>query len=290
MPPSDESRPPVACILLNWNGWRDTIACLAALAEVDYGNLSVMVVDNGSTNDSVARIREAFPEVLLIETDANLGFAGGCNVGIRHALSKGAQYIWLLNNDTEPDPAALRELMNKAATNPKLGAVGSVLMYTQDPGRVQAWGGGRINVWFGRSVHSLTPREDEWFDYITAASILVPRRTLADVGLLDEGFFLYWEDGDWGFRMRGRGWKLGVAAGSTVLHKEHASTGRNRRTIDRYVIASGIRFLKKHSPAPWLAVPLFISLRVCKRLLTGQFRRIGDVTGGIRDYLASHRH
>jgi len=282
------AQPSVACILLNWNGWEDTVACLASLAKLNYRNFSITVVDNGSSNDSVIRIRDAYPEILLLETGRNLGFAGGNNVGIRHAMSQRVDYIWLLNNDTEPHPDALLELVNKAASNPRFGAVGSALMYAHDPSCVQAWGGGRINVWIGRSFHTLVPQDDGWFDYITAASVLIPRQALEDIGLLDEGFFLYWEDGDLSFRLRKKGWKLGVAAGSTVLHKEHASTGRNRRVIDRYVIASGIRFLHKHSPAPWLSIPLFLTSRLWKRLLNGQFRRVGDIAGGIRDYLLAH--
>jgi GT2 family glycosyltransferase len=286
---ADSAQPSVACILLNWNGWEDTVGCLTSLSKLNYRNFLTIVVDNGSSNDSVTRLRDACPEILLLETGRNLGFAGGNNVGIRHAISQRVEYIWLLNNDTEPHPDALTELVNKAASNPRFGAIGSTLMYAHDPNSVQAWGGGRINVWIGRSFHTLVPQEDGWFDYITAASVLIPRRALEDVGLLDDGFFLYWEDGDLSFRLRKKGWKLGVAAGSTVLHKEHASTGRNRRVIDRYVIASGIRFLHKHSPAPWLSIPLFLALRIWKRLLSGQFRRVGDIAGGIRDYLFSGR-
>lgn len=281
--------PAVWCILLNWNGWKDTLSCLAALAAVDYQPLSVIVVDNGSSNDSVSRIREAFPAISLIETGKNLGFAGGNNVGIRRALELGAEYVWLLNNDTEPRPDALRKLVQKALDNPEIGAVGSVLMYEHDPNRVQAWGGGRINLWIGRSHHAFTPKLDGWFDYITAASILMPREALESVGLLDDKYFLYWEDGDLCFRLRGGGWKLGVAADSIVLHKEHASTARNRRMIDRYVIASGIRFLKKHSPLPWVSIPLFIMLRIGKYLLMGRLNRVGDVAGGVNDYWISAR-
>jgi GT2 family glycosyltransferase len=273
--------------VLNWNGWRDTLACLAALRKVTYEKLSIIVVDNASSDESVVRIREAAPEALLLESGSNLGFAGGNNVGIRHALSGKVDYIWLLNNDTEPRPTALAELVAKAASNPRMGEIGSVLLYAHDPTRVQAWGGGRVSLWTGRSEHALCPQDDGWFQYITAASVLLPRAALDEVGLLDEGFFLYWEDGDLSFRLRSRGWQLGVAAESIVLHKEHASTGRNRRLIDRYVVSSGIRFLHKHSPAPWISIALFLSLRICKRLLTGQFSRLGDVTGGIRDYLST---
>lgn len=280
------AQPSVACILLNWNGWRDTLACLSALKNTAYDNLSVIVVDNASSDDSVRRIRTAEPGILLLESGGNLGFAGGNNVGIRRALSDGVDYIWLLNNDTEPEPFALAEMIKKAASNPRLGEIGSILLYAHDATRVQAWGGGRINLWIGRSEHALSPKDDEWFHYMTAASVLIPRAALEDVGLFDDGFFLYWEDGDYGFRLRDKGWLLGVAPKSFVLHKEHASTGRNRRLIDRYVVSSGIRFMRKHAPAPFISITLFLTLRICKRLLTGQFRRLGDISGGIKDYFS----
>jgi len=247
----------------------------------------VIVVDNGSRNDSVERIRAAFPQIPLIETGRNLGFAGGMNAGIRRALEQKVDFIWLLNNDTEPRPEALTALVRKATSHPRFGAVGSVLRYAHEPGTVQAWGGGRVNCWIGRASHATTPQEDEWFDYIVAASMLLPRCALEDVGLLDESFFLYWEDGDLSLRLRARGWKLGVAADSTVLHKEGASTGGDRSKIDRFSTTSGIRFLRKHSRAAWLSIPLFLTLRIGNRLVRGRFRRVGDIVGGVQDYLAS---
>lgn len=286
---SGHAQPPVGCVLLNWNGWRDTVTCLAALARMNYPNLSIVVVDNGSTNGSVARIRAAYPDIPLVETGKNLGFAGGVNAGIRTMLQRHVDFVWLLNNDTEPRPDALAELVRKAVSDPALGAVGSVLLYAHDPETVQAWGGGRINRWIGHASHAVEPREDAWFDYLTAASVLLSRRALEEVGLLDESYFLYWEDGDLSFRLRRHGWKLGVAAGSIVLHKENASSGGDRSKVDRFSTASGIRFLRSYAPLAWLSVPLFLALRIGKRLLMGQFERVADVTGGVRDYLASRR-
>lgn len=277
--------PSVACILLNWNGWKDTLACLRALSRSDYRNMSLLVIDNGSTDGSVEHIRCVYPDIRLIETGRNLGFGAGNNVGLRCALERGAEYVWLLNNDTEPHPGALTALVQKAGSNPTFGAVGSVMRYLHDPKTVQVWGGGRVNLWVGHSFQATSQQDDTWFNYITAASVLLRRRALEDIGLLDEGFFLYWEDGDLSFRLRKGGWTLGVAECSTVLHKTNGSTGRNFRVIDRHFTASGLRFLSKHSPAPWLSIPLFLSLRIGKRLFNGQFTRITDVTRGIRDYL-----
>ena len=126
-PKMNSSQPLVSIILLNWHGWRDTIACLDSLVSQDYNDYRVLVVDNGSTDDSVARIRAAHPEIPIMETGRNLGFSGGCNVGVRRALEDGADYVWLLNNDTTVDPQALSAMVAVAEADPRVGAVGSVL-------------------------------------------------------------------------------------------------------------------------------------------------------------------
>jgi GT2 family glycosyltransferase len=279
--------PRVACIVLNWNGWRDTLACVDSLLQLAHEGLDVIVVDNGSTDESVQRIRAAYPHIPLLETQANLGFGGGTNVGLRHALAGNYEYAWLVNNDAQPQQGALAAMLAKARSNPRLGAIGSRLLYTHDRLQVQAWGGGRINRWIGRPVHATGPQDDAWFDYITCASALFPRRALEEVGLFDESFFLYWEDADLCVRLREHGWQLGVASDSIVLHKENASTGGNRGAVDRYSTTSGIRFLTKHARAPWISVPLFILLRIGKRLVSGQLGRLRSVLAGVRDYHAT---
>lgn len=291
--PADPSaacrRPRVACVVLNWNGWRDTIACLAAIEGLDYDNRTVIVVDNGSADQSVARIREAYPGIQLLGSDRNLGFGGGVNIGMRAALREGAEFIWLLNNDTRPAPAALETLVRKALAEPRLGAVGSVLMYMNAETKVQAWGGGRVNCWLGRATHAKTAREDQWFHYLTAASLLLRREALEMIGLFDDRFFLYWEDTDLSFRLRAAGWGLGVAADSVVLHKVSASSGGDQRKVDRHSTASGIRFLRKHAKIAWISLPLYLLSRFAQRVLRGQFARMADIAGGLRDYLREER-
>lgn len=285
----NSAEPPVTCVILNWNNWRDTVACLKALARTEYGNLQVVVVDNGSTNDSVRRIREAYPDGLLIETGKNLGFAGGNNAGIVLAAKEHADYIWLLNNDTEPAADALTELVKTAQANPRFGAVGSVLVYAHDPNTVQAWGGGKVNRWFGCSSLAVSPKPNQWFDYITAASVLVRRVAFEEVGLLDDRMFLYWEDVEFSCRLRSQGWRLGVAPSAVVRHKENASTAGNSALRDRYYTASGIRFLRAYSPVPCLSVLAFLCKRLAKRLFTGQRRRLASVIRGMQDYLEQER-
>jgi GT2 family glycosyltransferase len=276
--------PKVACIILNWNGWQNTIECLQALDECTYPELAIIVVDNGSTDDSVPKIRAAHAGVLLLESGANLGFAGGNNVGIRHALAHGAEYLWLLNNDTKPAPKALSALVAKALTDRKIGAVASICYYADAPSTVQAWAGARVNLWIGYGPLATEPHEDNWFDSLNGTSMLVSRSAIEDAGLLDEGFFLYWEDTEFCLRLRKRGWRLAAAPDSHVLHKVNASTGGNRIVLDRYSTASGLRLLRLHSAAPHLASFIFLTVRFSRRLLRLQFARCRSVWRGTQDY------
>ena len=259
--------PSVYVIVLNWNNYPYTLGCLASLEKLDYPNYHIIVVDNGSTDDSVRRIRNAYPSVTLLKIEGNVGFAGGNNVGIRYALEQGADYVWLLNNDTRVDPNALTAMVSVAERDPKAGAVGAVLYYMDEPERVQAWGGGRVSLWWGISRHFTAPVPVERIHYITGASLLIRREALEEVGLLDEGFFMYWEDADFGFRLRKAGWKIAVASSARVWHKESASLGKRNPVMDRYFSASAARFFQHHAPYP--VVPILVGFwgRLAKRVI-----------------------
>jgi GT2 family glycosyltransferase len=277
--------PQVGCVIVNWNGWQDTVACLDALRSIEYSRLFVVVVDNGSSDDSVARIQVAHPEVRLVQTGRNLGFSGGNNAGIREVMRGEAKYVWLLNNDTEPARRALLELVRTAESDFRFGAVGSVLHYAEAPQKIQAWGGGWINLWNGYSAHATAPpKPGRRLDFLTAASMLVRRKSLEDVGLMDDRFFLYYEDADLCFRLRKNGWNLGVARDAIVLHKVNASTGKKSSPTDRHFTASAIRFLSQYSPVPLLAAFLFLFRRVLHRTLAGRLEAIRNVWLGVQDY------
>lgn len=270
----------VAIVVLNWNGWQDTIACVASLKALTYGNFEVLVVDNGSTDDSVAEIRSAFPDVTLLLSGANLGFGGGCNVGICHALARGADYVWLINSDATVDPQALTSLVHVADSNPALGSVGSVLYEADQPGQVQLWGGGRVNLWLGRSNHCVVPGP---ISFISGASLLLRRAALEQVGLFDEAlFFMYWEDTDLGFRLANAGWRLAVAENSRVWHKQSASLGLGNPLLDEYATRSCVRFLRRHAPVPAVSIALVLVRMVIKRILVGRPDRLMAVLRGYR--------
>ena len=276
--------PRVWCIILNWNGWRDTVRCLDSLVKCSYPRFTPIVVDNGSTNDSVSHLQIAYPDVQVLQSGSNLGFAGGNNLGIRYALERGADYIWLLNNDTIVDPDALSELVKKTRSSSRTGAVASICYYADDPDRVEAWGGARVNLWIGFGRNSTRPRSDDWFHSLNGTSLLIAREALEDAGLLDEGFFLYWEDTEFCLRLRQRGWQIGAAPASRVLHKVHGSSGGNKLLLDRHQTASGLRLLRLYSRFPRLSMLLFLAMRFTKRVARLQFARCRSVWDGIWEY------
>jgi GT2 family glycosyltransferase len=272
--------PHVFCIIVNWNGWADTLKCLESFNANLYDNVSLLLVDNGSTNESVSRIRSAFPHLEIIESKTNLGFGSGNNLGIRQALQRGASYVWLLNNDTIVKPDTLTELVRVAEADSTLGAVGSVLHYLHAPDEIQAWGGGHVNLWTGTSRHFHGPVPPEQIDFITAASILLPAHVLLQVGLFDERYFMYWEDTDLSFRIRQAGWKLAVAESSFLLHKEGASSGAKSPAFDYYITVNGLRFLKQFAPVPLISSFMIIFPRALKRFMFGEWRRGWAVLSG----------
>ena len=243
--------PLVAIVILNWNGWQDTINCLSSLKISEYQNSRIIIVDNGSTDESVEYIRSANEDITIIETGVNLGFAGGCNVGIRFAFEIGAEYIWLLNNDTAVEQQSLSTLVATADNNRLAGAVGSVLYEMEHPTVIQAWGGGGVNLHTGKSYH--IKGQKDILTYLTGASLLLRAEALRQSGLLDEGFFVYWEDTDLSFRLSANGWRLLVEPSSRVWHRECSSTGRFSRARARLFYRSRVRFLQKYASYPLLA-------------------------------------
>jgi GT2 family glycosyltransferase len=282
--------PTVAVVLINWNGWRDTLPCLDALAQQDFPALHILVVDNASTDDSVARIRAAHPHTTLLESGSNLGFGRGCNVGIRHALAHGADFVWLLNNDTLPPPDTCAKLVAKAHATPHAGLIGSVLRYLHDPTQIQAWGGGRINLWLGRSTHFTTPTPLGPHSYLTFASVLLPRGVIERVGILYEAIFMYWEDADLSLRIARAGYTLAVAEDTAILHKEGGSGTRRSPTIDRYATAAGLHCLRRNAPIPAISMALFAANKFLSRVLRGHIANANAVLQGITDYRRQHRN
>lgn len=310
--------PRVYIVLLNWNGWKDTIACLESLSQLDYANARWVVCDNASTDESMAQLRgwgmaaadrgalsmvemnhdtaldggdpNRDPMLALIQTGANLGFAGGCNVGAAYAMARGdAAYVWLLNNDTIVDAQALAALVARASEPDAPGIVGSTLCYLDAPERIQSLGGGTFNpvramtrhIADGEARRELSIAEARQIEatmhYVVGASMLVSRRFLDRVGLMQDDYFLYFEEIDWAERARRLDptLTLGFAPRSIVFHKVGASAGTHARSLLslRYLTANRLRFVKRFYRAYLPVARMSVLWEGSKALLKG---RLGE--------------
>jgi GT2 family glycosyltransferase len=312
----------VFIIVLNWNKWKDTIECLESLLILDYPHYRIVVVDNNSTDGSVERIKswargdirvesdfikgassnqkriieceEAGHEddlqtgITLIQSGSNLGYAGGNNIGIRYAVTKQADFIWILNNDTVVDKNALSEMVSMAKTDKKIGMVGSKLFYHDQPKIIQAAGGGYFSFWKGFSRHCGLKEADigQWdqvFEpgYLTGSSLLLRSEVINSIGFMDETFFLYGEELEWQIRARNHGWKLVYCPTSIIWHKDSASLSDKKPIIDFYTTRNWLRVVKRYKSYALPAAVCFQLLRALRRLTYGKPNQTFAVIKGI---------
>ncbi len=266
------TQPRVAIIVLNWNNWHETIACLESLRGVTSPLWQAVVVDNGSTDDSVAQIRawaeqSGWPVVdaagddgcglgplALVCTEHNLGYTGGNNAGIRHALRAGFDFVLLLNNDTTVDPEFLSLLVEFANEHPQAGMIGPSVYEMDRPQTIQS-AGARIQWWdakfpplSGGVTEAALDKTPRVVDYISGAAMLVRRGTIEAIGVLDEAFHLYVEEVDWCRRAAGAGHGVWVVPRSRIWHKGAVSVNTMRKpSVEYYRFRNRIFFMRKHA-------------------------------------------
>jgi hypothetical protein len=221
-------KPLVHIIILNWNGIKDTLECLASIRKINYTNYQVVVVDNGSKNNEGERIKKSYPNIKLIKNKQNLGFTGGNNKGIKFSLRNNAKYILLLNNDTIVTPSFLSPLVEVLENKQKIGAVSPQILY---PNTNIIWSlGGKIST-FG--VPQMIKKRKQQIkyptilkpDYLTGCCILLKSGIIKKIGLLDETFFTTFEDWDYSIRIKRSGSEIITLTSSIIYHKKSASSG-----------------------------------------------------------------
>ena len=225
------SNPKVAIVIVNWNKKDFILNLLKSLEELNYDNYEIIVVDNASTDGSAEAIREAFPYVTLIINKENLGGTGGFNTGMRYAIeNKDCKYIWLLDNDAEIEKDTLVALVNTMETDEQIGIAGSRLVCKDTKITLEC--GAYVN----RNSIGVTPcfRNLKMIpssklveaDYVAACSALVRTKALSTVGLMDERFFLHWDDMDWGLTFKNKGYKVVAVPNSVVYHPSFTEIDR----------------------------------------------------------------
>jgi GT2 family glycosyltransferase len=282
-------KPSVYIIVLNWNGWRDTIECVHSLKKLGYPNYHILVIDNASTDESINKIQNEFRDINILQMDKNKGYAGGNNAGIRYALAHGADYIWILNNDTVVDSNALWPLVKKMEENPTIGLCGSLLKDYHHPNQIQALGGCRYYKWIGISHAFVLQKQlrgeydieyiERSLDYISGSSMFVSRAFVNSIGLMNDKYFLYYEEIDWAIR-NGQTYKLGFAPESIVYHKMHASINAGKeanrkmsKKSDYYKAKSRLMFTRTYYARYLPTVYLTVIYMFIKRLLKGHGTR-----------------
>jgi len=222
-----------AVVVLNWNSKEMTAECLRSLLVMDARDFEIVVVDNGSKDGSPDFLRKAFPQIAVVESGRNLGFAAGCNVGMKRALADGAEYVLLINNDTLVDPRFLDALLQEAERRPDAGLVSPKIYFYELPEQIW-WAGGTFSLWAGIPGHMGRNQRDcgQWdlprpIDWATGCALLVRCKALREVGLFDEVLFGNGEDLDLSLRMHKSGYAIRYAPGARVWHKEGVDYRKN---------------------------------------------------------------
>jgi GT2 family glycosyltransferase len=224
-------QPKVTIVILNWNGLGDTLECLGSLAGLCYQNFEIVVIDNGSDPREAEKIKVAFPAVAVLRHQNNLGYAAGNNRGIRHALERGTDYVWLLNNDTAVAPNCLAELVAAAECHQRAGLLSPVIYHYASPFDIQFSGiilDRRQEVWITlKSLRDAHVASQAGPVYLWGTALLVKRQVVDTIGLLDERYFAYHEDLDYCLRATAAGFQTRVVPEAVLRHKSARSLGED---------------------------------------------------------------
>jgi GT2 family glycosyltransferase len=292
-----DQAPSIALVVLNWNGVADTLECLASLRQ-SLVPVHAIVVDNGSSGTDVEQIRASGLADIVIETGANLGYAEGNNIGLRHALEShlGFEVIGVLNNDTLVDPHCFGDLAQQLSeADGRHRALAPSVMYADDPNATW-FAGGVVDRGWARHLrpleieeHDGALRESEW---LTGCCIVAHAATWLHVGLFDSRYYLLVEDCEWSLRARSRGVELLVATRSSILHKvsrSYAASGPETLLASFYFIRNGLRldyayqrryvlhFVARHLLRPTLAE--VVRFRFKQELVFGWLGALAFVIG-----------
>jgi hypothetical protein len=292
--------PQVSIIILNWNGYIDTIDCIESLKKITYPNYKIIIVDNASSGDDVRILKDKYEDYLdIVANDKNYGFPEGCNFGIRHAFEKGTDYILLLNNDTIVDPEFLTTLVQTAEADKSIGVVGSVVYYYYYPNKIQ-YIGGKINWLLGINGTYINDQEDRGQyrevieqDYVPATSCIIRKEVVDKVGYLDAYYFFAIEEFDYCTRIKRGGFRIIFQPKSKIWHKWKASGEKlskfpeTQSLINKKVGAGAYklwyRLYKNYSPPILFLIPFLLQVTLIGPLFALIWRgQWGAIYNGMR--------
>ncbi len=245
------TKPLVICVILNSNHKDDTLGCLASLARSTYERQECIVVDVASSDGSAEAIRATFPKVEVISLSENRGYAGNNNVGISVALDKGADWIFVLNEDTVVGRDCIAQLVTVGETDPCIGIVGPMVYHYDEPQVIQSAGGMLGRYWESQHLGKNEPDRQQFSDphavsWISGCGLLVRRSVVEQVGLLDERYFIYWEETEWCIRAGKAGWRVIHVPKARLWHKGVRRDYRPAPHVTYYFTRNKLLTLAKH--------------------------------------------
>lgn len=290
------SMPAIATVILNWNGRDTTLACVQTVLDCGQPPAAVIVVDNGSTDDSVAALHTRFPALTVLAARENLGFARGNNLGVRHALAAFApDLVFLLNNDAFINADTLPRLRTALDGNPRAGAAVPKIYFGD--GQRLWYAGGHVDWKIGTGVHEHQGALDSGQADVSRAvgfapgcALLLRRDVIEPAGLFDARYFFMGEDVDLSLRLTGAGRPLLYAPGATVVHQVSASSARQGQPFIWYhMTRNRLLTVSKHASAGqklrffsyW---PLLWAFKAAQFTLTGRLASAQAMARGLRDF------
>lgn len=293
------SEPLVAVLILNTNKRDDTLACLRSLADQSWRRLDVIVLDNHSTDGSVEAIRAEHPSVTVVSLADNRGYAGNNNVGIELARQRGADWVFVLNEDTIVDRRCIEALVQHGEQHPELGVLGPLVLHHDEPAVIQSAGGWFDEAWEAGHLGANADdqgqyREPYVVSWVTGCSIFVRRAVIEQIGGIDERFFYYWEETEWCVRAGRAGWQIAVVPRARLWHKGVTRHYVPSPNVSYYHTRNRLLLMRTHgAPVTRLALEIF---RICKTLTSWsvrpKWRHLREhrraVAAGLRDF-ARHR-
>lgn len=251
-----EQAPLIGILVLNWNNPQDTIRCLRSIENSNYSNYQVLVIDNGSQDDSVAKLRTAFPELEILETGQNLGYSGGNNVGISYAIEQGVDYVMILNNDTLVAPSMLDKLVSAAEKFPQAGLVGPLMYRLESQSNLFAagsfidWEKGKTwhRIMFQPASNILESLETQTVDFIAGCCMLISRTAIEKVGLLSPSYYLNYEDVDFALKIKTAGFSVLFVPEAIMWHKISATLDKLPLVNIYYITRNSLYFFNKYAP------------------------------------------
>ena len=328
--------PSVCIVILNFNGWKDTIECIQSISALNYENYKLVIIDNNSPDGSEKKILDwlsgrekhqfsidqriaehvdivdnrSIPyiyltqkeinehyiadstnkDIIFIQAGENRGYSAGNNIGIRYALKKNFDYIWILNNDTLIPSDTLTKMINHIQSNGSLGIVGCRLFLYHNPDRLQCEGGyihnqltGRVSpVYNYKEIADINDKQGALLFFNTGASFLIDINVFAKIGLLDEDYFIYFEESDLTVKALRKGFKISCATNAFIFHKEGATiqdtnTKTSSLLSDYYSVRNRIIYTLKNNPK--YIIPIYLSLLIVllKRMQRKEWRKFINV-------------